>query len=103
MRTVDLIHRKRDGEELSAGEIGYLVDGYTRGDVPDDQISAFLIAVYFSGMCDREVGAPTASMTSSGAVVDLPSIRGVKDNMQLAGRGGGKTRLIASPLGAAPG
>ena len=55
MRTVDLIHRKRDGEELSADEIQFLVDGYTRGDIPDYQMSAFLMAVFFSGMSDREV------------------------------------------------
>ena len=53
MRTVDLIHRKREGEELSHEEIQYLVDGYTRGEIPDYQMSAFLMAVFFSGMSDR--------------------------------------------------
>ncbi|MGH9639260.1 MAG: thymidine phosphorylase, partial [Bryobacteraceae bacterium] len=52
MRTVDLIHRKRDGEELSPEEIRYVVDGYTRGEIPDYQASAFLMAVFFSGMSD---------------------------------------------------
>ena len=55
MRTVDLIHRKRDGEELSPEEIDFLVNGYTRGEIPDYQMSAFLMAVFFSGMSDREV------------------------------------------------
>ncbi len=61
MRTVDLIHRKRDGEELSPEELQFLVDGYTRGEIPDYQISAFLMAVFFSGMSDREVSAMTES------------------------------------------
>src|SRR5437868_4685330 len=55
MRTVDLIHRKRDGEELSPEEIGFLVDGYTAGNIPDYQMSAFLMATFYSGMSDREV------------------------------------------------
>jgi pyrimidine-nucleoside phosphorylase len=78
MRTVDLIHRKRDGEELSPEEIQYLVDGYTRGEIPDYQVAAFLMAVYFAGMSDREVSAMTELMVNSGSVVDLSSIPGVK-------------------------
>src|SRR6202012_2292389 len=66
MRTVDLIHRKRDGEELSPDEIRHLVEGYTRGDIPDYQASAFLMSVFFSGMTDREVSALTESFIGSG-------------------------------------
>ncbi len=58
MRDVDLIHRKRDREELTPEGIAYLVDGYTAGTIPDYQMSAFLMAVFFSGMTDREVSSP---------------------------------------------
>ena len=66
MRTVDLIHQKRDGEELSPEEIASLVDGYLSGEIPDYQMSAFLMATYFSGMSDREVSAMTERMIASG-------------------------------------
>ena len=103
MRTVDLIHRKRDGEELSAEEIQFLVDGYTRGDIPDYQMSAFLMAVFFSGMSDREVGALTEKMMNSGDLVDLTSVPGMKVDKHSTGGVGDKTSLIASPLAAAAG
>src|SRR5256886_14795891 len=103
MRTVDLIHRKRDAEELSAEEIQHLVHGYTRGDIPDYQVSAFLMAVYFSGMSDREVSTLTESMTNSGSLVDLSSIPGVKVDKHSTGGVGDKTSLIAAPLAAAAG
>ena len=77
MRTVDLIHRKRDGEELSAEEIAFLVDGYTRNDIPDYQLSAFLMAVFFSGMTDREVSSFTDCLIRSGVTVDLSSFPGI--------------------------
>ena len=66
MRTVDLIHRKRDREELSPEEIAYLVDGYTDGTIPDYQMAAFLMAVFFSGMTDREVSSLTERMMGTG-------------------------------------
>ena len=103
MRTVDLIHRKRDGEELAANEIQFLVDGYTRGDIPDYQMSAFLMAVYYSGMSDREVSSMTDSMVNSGTTVDLSSIPGIKVDKHSTGGVGDKTSLIASPLAAAAG
>ena len=103
MRTVDLIHRKRDGEELSAEEIQYLIDGYTRSEIPDYQLSAFLMAVFFSGMTDREVSVLTESMMNSGSIVDLSSIPGTKVDKHSTGGVGDKTSLIASPIAAAAG
>jgi pyrimidine-nucleoside phosphorylase len=103
MRTVDLIHRKRDGEELSPAEIQYLVDGYTRGDIPDYQISAFLMATFYSGMTDREVSVMTESIVSSGSTVDLSGIPGIKVDKHSTGGVGDKTSLICSPLAASAG
>jgi pyrimidine-nucleoside phosphorylase len=103
MRTVDLIHRKRDGEELSPEEIAFLVDGYTNGSIPDYQMSAFLMAVVFSGMTDREVSALTERMTNSGESIDLSSAPGVKVDKHSTGGVGDKTSLIAAPLAASAG
>jgi pyrimidine-nucleoside phosphorylase len=103
MRTLDLIQRKRDGEELSQEEIAFLFDAYTRGDLPDYQMSAFLMAVYFSGMDDREVDALTERLMQSGERVDLSGIEGIKVGKQSTGGVGDKTSLIAAPLAAAAG
>src|SRR5271155_4189380 len=103
MRTVDLIHRKRDGEELSVKEIAFLIDGYTNGGIPDYQMSAFLMAVFYSGMTDREVTVFTDRMIQSGESVDLSSVPGVKVDKHSTGGVGDKTSLIAAPLAAAAG
>jgi pyrimidine-nucleoside phosphorylase len=103
MRTVDLIHRKRDGEELSVKEIAFLIDGYTNGGIPDYQMSAFLMAVFYSGMTDREVTVFTDRMIQSGETVDLSAVPGMKVDKHSTGGVGDKTSLIAAPLAAAAG
>jgi pyrimidine-nucleoside phosphorylase/thymidine phosphorylase len=103
MRTVDLIQRKRDGEELRAEEIDFLVDGYTRGQIPDYQLSAFLMAVYFSGMSETEADALTDIIVRSGESLDLSSIPGIKVDKHSTGGVGDKTSLIAAPIAAAAG
>ncbi len=103
MRTVDLIHRKREGEELSPEEIRFIVDGYTSGEIPDYQASAFLMSTFFSGMSDREVSALTEAFIASGNTLDLSSIPGVKVDKHSTGGVGDKTSLIASPIAAAAG
>src|ERR1700735_889869 len=103
MRTVDLIHRKRDGEELAPEEIELLVEGYTSGDIPDYQMSSFLMAVFFSGMSDREVSRLTECMLRSGDTVDLSSVPGVKVDKHSTGGVGDKTSFIVAPLAAAGG
>jgi pyrimidine-nucleoside phosphorylase/thymidine phosphorylase len=103
MRTVDLIQRKRDGEELAPEEIDYLVEGYNSSEIPDYQMSAFLMAVFFSGMTDREVSRLTECMLRSGETVDLSAVPGVKVDKHSTGGVGDKTSLIVAPLAAAAG
>ena len=103
MRTVDLIHRKREGKELSAEELSFLVKAYTIGEIPDYQMSAFLMATFFSGMTDREVSSLTDSIIASGERVDLSDIPGVKVDKHSTGGVGDKTSLISAPIAAAAG
>src|SRR6202453_1524274 len=103
MRTVDLIHRKRDAQELAPEEIEFLIEGYTSGEIPDYQMSAFLMAVFFSGMSDREVSRLTECMLRSGDTVDLSSVPGVKVDKHSTGGVGDKTSFIVAPLAAAAG
>jgi pyrimidine-nucleoside phosphorylase len=103
MRTVDLIQRKRAAEELSPEEIAFLVNGYTSGEIPDYQMSAFFMAVCFTGMTDREVSAMTESMMNSGGLIDLSGIPGMKVDKHSTGGVGDKTSLISAPIAAAAG
>ncbi len=103
MRTVDLIYRKREGEELAPEEIVFLINGYTRGEIPDYQMASFLMAVCWQGMTDREVSALTECMLDSGERVDLSAVRGLKVDKHSTGGVGDKTSLIAAPLAAAAG
>jgi pyrimidine-nucleoside phosphorylase len=98
-----LIQRKRDGKELAPEEIEFLVEGYTSGDIPDYQMSSFLMAVFFSGMSDREVSRLTECMLRSGDTVDLSAIPGVKVDKHSTGGVGDKTSFIVAPLAAAAG
>jgi pyrimidine-nucleoside phosphorylase/thymidine phosphorylase len=98
-----LIHRKRDAQELAPEEIEFLIEGYTSGEIPDYQMSAFLMAVYFSGMSDREVSRLTECMLRSGDTVDLSSVPGIKVDKHSTGGVGDKTSFIVAPLAAAAG
>ena len=78
MRMVDLIAKKRDGNELTTEEIRYIVEGYTKGEIPDYQISALAMAIYFRDMSERERAESTMAMVDSGETVDLSAIEGIK-------------------------
>ncbi len=103
MRTLDLIQRKRDGEELAAEEISFLIEGYTQDSIPDYQMAAFLMAVFFAGMTDREVSTLTDIMIGSGERVELSDLPGIKVDKHSTGGVGDKTSLIAAPIAAAAG
>jgi pyrimidine-nucleoside phosphorylase len=103
MRAVDLLRKKRDGAELTGEEIAFLVRGYTSGEVPDYQISAWLMAVVFRGLNERETAALTESMRRSGAVLDLRALPGRKVDKHSTGGVGDKTSLVLAPAVAAAG
>ena len=98
MRAVDLIQKKRDGQELTANEIKWLVEGYVAGTVPDYQMSAFAMAVYFKGMTTREISDLTMNMVKTGQEFDLSAINGIKVDKHSTGGVGDKVTLILAPL-----
>ena len=98
MRAVDLIQKKRDGQELTATEIKWLVEGYVAGTVPDYQMSAFAMAVYFKGMTIREISDLTMNMVKTGQEFDLSAIEGFKVDKHSTGGVGDKVTLILAPL-----
>lgn len=98
MRMVDLIEKKKDGLELSSEEIEFAVQGYVKGEIPDYQMSAMLMAIYFKGMSRKETADLTTAYVNSGDRIDLSGIKGTKVDKHSSGGVGDKISLIVIPL-----
>nr|WP_317356457.1 pyrimidine-nucleoside phosphorylase [uncultured Tyzzerella sp.] len=98
MRMYDLIHKKRNNQQLTDEEIKFMINNYVNGGIPDYQMSAMLMAIYFNGMNDREISTMTNVMAQSGDMVDLSSIEGIKVDKHSTGGVGDKTTLIIAPV-----
>ncbi|MEG1612914.1 MAG: thymidine phosphorylase [Clostridia bacterium] len=98
MRIYDIIKKKRDGGELSTDEINFFVEGYTKDEIPDEQIAALLMAIYFQKMTVRETYDLTYAIVNSGEVIDLSQISGIKVDKHSTGGVGDKTSIIVAPM-----
>src|SRR5712675_2151169 len=103
MRAVDLIRKKRDSQEHSREEINFLISGYTRGEIPDYQMSAWLMATWIRGLSGAEIASLTEAMLHSGEVNTFPELSGKKVDKHSTGGVGDKTSLILAPIVAAAG
>ena len=103
MRMYDIINKKKRGGHLSKEEIYFMVDGYTKGEIPDYQVSALMMAICFQGMDDKETLNLTLAMRDSGEVLDLSAIEGMKIDKHSTGGVGDKTSLVLTPMVAALG
>lgn len=102
-RFVDLIHDKKNGNELSDESIRGMIEGFTKGDIPDYQMSAMLMAICYEGLNDRELTTMTLAMRDSGTINDLSAIDGIKVDKHSTGGVGDKTTLIIGPIAASCG